>query len=121
MPIDTRLDHFYPNETEQFNFYRIPKSLFTDRRFRNLSAEAKILYGLMLDRMGLSVKNGWIDQNGHVFIYFTLENAMEYLGCGHGKAVRLFAGLDTKSGAGLIERRKTEVLISQKRTEVILT
>ena len=106
MLIDTRLDYFYPNEAEQFSFYRIPKSLFTDSRFRNLSAEAKILYGLMLDRMGLSVKNGWIDQNGHVFIYFTMENAMEYLGCGHGKAVRLFAELDTKSGAGLIERRK---------------
>jgi hypothetical protein len=106
MLVDTRLDYFYPNEAEQFSFYRIPKSLFTDSRFRNLSAEAKILYGLMLDRMGLSVKNGWIDQNGHVFIYFTLENAMEYLGCGHGKAVRLFAELDTKNGAGLIERRK---------------
>lgn len=103
MSKDTGLDYFYPNEAEQFSFYRIPKVLFTDKRFRGLSSDAKILYRLMLDRMGLSLRNGWIDEKSHVFIYFTLEDSLSFLRCGHGKAVRLFAELD---GIGLIERRK---------------
>lgn len=99
--------HYYSkNQAEQFRFYKIPKALFTDQRFRQVSAEAKILYGLMLDRMSLSMKNGWMDQQNRVYIYFTLEDAVELLGCGHGKAVRLFAELDSKKGIGLIERRK---------------
>lgn len=103
MPKNAGLDYFHPNESEQFTFYRIPKILFTDERFCGLSADAKILYGLMLDRMGLSLRNGWIDDKGHVFIYFTLEDSLNFLRCGHGKAVRLFAELE---GIGLIERRK---------------
>lgn len=98
-----RLDYFHPNEAEQFTFYRIPKILFTDERYCVLSADAKILYGLMLDRMGLSLRNGWIDAKGHVFIYFTLEDSLNFLRCGHGKAIRLFAELD---GIGLIKRKK---------------
>ena len=103
---NANLDYFYPNEAEQYSFYRIPKVLFLDGRYRDVSAEAKILYGLMLDRMSLSIKNSWIDDNGHVFIYFTLEDSLKLLNCGHGKAVRLFAELDAKSGVGLIERKK---------------
>ena len=98
--------YYDKDQSEQFSFYRIPKALFTDARFRGLSAEAKILYGLMLDRMSLSRKNGWTDRENHVYIYFTLEDALELMGCGHGKAVRLFAELDSVKGIGLIERRK---------------
>ena len=54
-------DYFYGAEAEQFSFYRIPKVLFTEERFRSVSAEAKVLYGLLLDRMSLSCKNGWLD------------------------------------------------------------
>lgn len=98
--------YYDKDQSDQFSFYRIPKALFTDARFRGLSAEAKILYGLMLDRMSLSRKNGWTDRENHVYIYFTLEDALELMGCGHGKAVRLFAELDSVKGIGLIERRK---------------
>jgi len=100
------LDYFYGNEAEQFSFYRIPKSLFTDARFKGVSMEAKVLYGLMLDRMGLSVRNGWLDSEGRVYIYLTLEDAIEMLNCGKDKAVRLFKELDIPGGIGLIERRK---------------
>ena len=68
--------------------------------------EAKVLYGLMLDRMGLSVRNGWLDDEGRVYIYFTLDDALAMLGCGKDKAVRLFKELDVSGGIGLIERRK---------------
>ena len=100
------LSYFYGSEAEQYSFYRIPKVLLTDQRYRGVSMEAKVLYGLMLDRMGLSVRSGWMDSEGRVYIYFTLEDALEALGCGKDKAVRLFKELDTTSGIGLIERRK---------------
>lgn len=97
------LDYYYGQEAEQYSFYRIPKALFTDERFRRISAEAKVLYGLFLDRMSLSVKNGWMDAENRVFIYFTLEDALELLCCGHTKAVALFSELEK---VGLIERKK---------------
>ena len=99
-------DYHYGTEADTYSFYRIPKSLFTDSVFAKLSCEAKLLYGLMLDRMGLSVKNCWLDKENRVFIYFTLEDVQENLGCGHDKAIKLFAELDSVKGIGLIERVK---------------
>ena len=55
--------YFYGTEADQFSFYRIPKALFTNECFKDLSSDAKILYGLMLDRMSLSIKNQWFDEN----------------------------------------------------------
>lgn len=103
MPLD--LDYYYGNEAEQYSFYRIPKVLLTDRRYRGVSVEAKVLYGLLLDRMSLSVRNGWLDNEGRVYIYFTQEDAMTLMSCGKDKATKLFRELDI-SGIGLIERRK---------------
>ncbi len=96
----------YENEAEQYTFYRIPKPLFDDPYFRELSTDAKVLYGLMLDRMSLSLKNGWLDDDGRVFIYFTAETVMEMLGCANGKCARLLQELDTQNGIGLITRIK---------------
>ena len=79
-------DYFYGGQAGLFSFYRIPKALFTDARIRGISAEAKILYGLLLDRMGLSVKNGWTDDTGRVYIIFTTEEIMEALYCADNKA-----------------------------------
>ncbi|MCC8044366.1 MAG: replication initiator protein A [Clostridiales bacterium] len=99
-------DYFHECEAEQFSFYRIPKALFTDDYFKSLSCEAKILYGLMLDRMCLSMKNNWIDAEGRVYIIFTLEQVTEYMNCGRDKGIKILAELDTKKGIGLIERVK---------------
>ena len=101
-----KYDYYYGQEAEQFSFYRIPKILFTDTRFSKLSCEAKVLYGLMLDRMGLSMKNKWLDEQDRVYIYFKLEDVMTYLNCGHDKGVKLLAELDSVSGIGLIERQR---------------
>ena len=103
MSITLQLDYYHGEEANQYNFYRIPKALFTDEHFKSMSAEAKILYGLMLDRMGLSTRNGWLDADGRVYIYFTLEDAIDMMGFGHNKIVRLFRELDE---IGLIERKK---------------
>ena len=99
-------DFYYGKDAEQFNFYRIPKLLFTDRRFKVLSTDAKVLYGLMLDRMSLSIKNGWIDDENRVYIYFTLEDVIDFLSICKDKATKLFAELDDEKGVGLIKRKR---------------
>jgi len=96
--------YHYGNEAEQYTFYRLPKALFTNERYKDLSDGAKILYGLMLDRMSLSVKSGWLDERDRVYIIFTLDDVQEYMNCKHDKGVKMFAELDTEKGAGLIER-----------------
>ena len=99
-------DYFYGEESEQFSYYRIPRLLVTGQQFKNLSTDAKLLYGLMLDRMGLSIKNHWYDHCGRVYIHYTLDEIQTALNCGHNKGVRLLAELDTVTGIGLIERVK---------------
>jgi hypothetical protein len=96
----------YGGEAEQYTFYRIPKLLFTDPQLKKLTTDAKVLYGLMLDRMSLSLKNGWLDEDGRVFIYFSVEHIMEMIGCGNSKCTRLLQELDSQSGIGLITRVK---------------
>lgn len=99
-------DYYYGLESEQYNFFRIPKLLFTDKRFRHVSSDAKILYGIMLDRMNLSRKNGWIDDKNRVYIIFSINEIMETLGCAEQKAVKLLAELDLQKGIGLIEKKR---------------
>jgi hypothetical protein len=98
-----QFDYYYSREAEQFTFYRIPKALFTDDAFINLSVEAKVLYGLMLDRMGLSMRSGWLDDHGRVYIYFTVKDIRKNLHCGQSKAMQLLKELD--EGVGLIRRK----------------
>ena len=79
-------DYFYGQQSDLFTFYRVPKVLFTNERFWNISADAKMLYGILLDRMSLSAKNGWIDKNGRVYIIFTIDEAKMALNCAEQKA-----------------------------------
>ena len=97
-------NYFYGPQAEQFAFYRIPKALFTNPAYRSISTDAKVLYGLLLDRMSLSARNDWLDEQGRVYIVFTVEEIMESLACGNKKAVGLLRELETE--AGLIERKR---------------
>ena len=101
-----QFDYFHGMEAGQYSFYRIPKMLFTAECFRSLSCEAKVLYGLMLDRMGLSIKNRWIDEEDRVYIVFTVEETAELMNCGMQKAVKLIKELDAEKGIGLIEKKR---------------
>lgn len=94
----------YGYEADSYTFYRVPKVLFTDPEFRALSTDARLLYGLLLDRMQLSVRNNWMDEDGRVYIFFTIGSIMEALACGNKKAGQLLAELDDKKGIGLITR-----------------
>ena len=97
------LDYFYGQAGKLFSFYRIPKALFQEQRFQNLSTDAKTLYGILLDRMSLSVKNEWFDKQGRVFIIFTIEDVKRALCCADNKATRLLRELEK---FGLIERKR---------------
>ena len=99
-------DYFYGTQADQYSFYRIPKALFQDEYFKNLSSDAKILYGLMLDRMSLSIKNQWFDEQNRAYIYFSIEDIMELLNCGRNKAVKSLQELDQEKGIGLIEKKR---------------
>ena len=99
-------DYFTAAEAEQYTFYRIPKALFTEGHFQALSCEAKVLYGMMLDRIGLSIRNQWFDSRGRAYIIFTVEDVMKVMGCQSQKAVRLMKELDTVDGIGLIEKKR---------------
>ena len=104
MPEAAISDYFYGDEAEQFIYFRIPRQLITDPRFKHLSTDAKLLYGMLLDRMSLSVKNGWYDEDGRVYIYYTVEEICGDMNCGRDKAMKMLADLDTKKGVGLIRR-----------------
>lgn len=101
-----QFDYFYGNEAEQFTFYRIPKILITSPHFKKISDSAKLLYGLMLDRMSLSIRNGWLDNDNRAYIFFTTNDVMEQMCCGTEKATKMLAELDSEKGIGLIERVK---------------
>ena len=98
--------YYYGIEAEQFAFYRVPRLLIKDKRFRNLSSDAKLLYGLMLDRMSLSMKNGWLDEENRAYIIYTVENMMEDLGCSKPTCVKIMRELDSEKGIGLIEKKR---------------
>ena len=101
-----QFDYFRGMEAEQYSFYRVPKVLFTAECFKSLSCEAKVLYGLMLDRMSLSIKNRWFDDEDRVYIIFTVDEIAELMNCGTQKAVKLIKELDTRNGIGLIEKKR---------------
>ena len=101
-----RFDYYYGIEAEQFSFYRVPRILIKDKKFKNLSSNAKLLYGLMLDRMSLSMKNGWLDAENRVYIYYTTESIMNDLSCAKATAVKVLAELDSKKGIGLVEKKR---------------
>lgn len=103
----TEFDYYYGVEAEQFTFVRVPKVLFTDKEhFGGLSNEAKLLYGLLLERMSLSRKNNWIDKHNRVYIIFPVEEIEESLDVGHEKALNLLKELDDQSGIGLVKKKR---------------
>lgn len=97
-------DYFYGQQADQFAFYRVPKMLFADEKFSHVSTDAKLLYGILLDRMNLSARNDWLDEEGRVYIVFTIEEIKSSLGCAEKKAVKLLDELEKK--CGLIERKR---------------
>ena len=97
-------DYFYNREAERFNFLKVPEILVDGEEFKGLSAEAIILYSMLLKRTGMSFKNNWVDKEGRVFIYFTVEEIMRRRNISKPTAIKTLDELDMKKGIGLIER-----------------
>jgi hypothetical protein len=98
-----KLAHFRGHESKQYAFFQVPKLLVTDNRFKPVSNDAKLLYSLMLDRMQLSIKSGWMDNDGHVFIFYPQQNAADDLNCSVNTITALYKELDA---IGLIVRKR---------------
>ena len=98
-----KFDYYYGVQSEQFSFYRIPRLLIKDQHFKGLSSDAKILYGLMLDRMALSMKNHWLDNENRAYIIYSISNVMEDINCSKPTCVKIMKELDS---FGLIERKR---------------
>lgn len=99
-------DYFYNSKSLMYNFIRLPMVLMEDEIFESISIEAKVLYSYMINRMGHSYKNGWIDEDGKVFIYYTIESIKDQFNCASEKANKLIAELDIKSWIGLIKKKR---------------
>lgn len=88
---------------DKFTFYRMPKILFVDDYFSTISCEAKVLYGLLLDRATLSKSNNWIDELGRVYVFYKQTEAMEMLNIKKNKVIAIFKELED---IGLLIRKK---------------
>ena len=97
-------DYYYGIEAEQFAFYRVPRLLIKDERFKGLSSDAKLLYGLLLDRMSLSMRSGWLDDQNRAYIIYAVDEMMEDLGCSKPTCLKILKELDSENGIGLIEK-----------------
>ena len=103
MPYTGNFDFFYGMESERYNYITIPKLLMKDERFNQISAEAKLMYGLFLDRNSLSQKNGWLDEENRVYIIYTIEEIKKDLGCATEKVNKVLKELEA---IGLIYRKR---------------
>lgn len=100
------LPFFLKGEVNTLQFFQFPKILFTEPRLKDLSNDCKILYALMLDRVPLSMKNEWLDEEERVYIIYTNEEACKYLNKSPRTITKMMGDLDTEKGFGLIERKK---------------
>ena len=96
-------DYFTERDAIEYAFYRIPKALITDPLYRTVSTDAKLLYGLLLDRMDLSMKKRWLDELGRVYFFYKIEAIQADLCCCKEKACKLLRELES---AGLIEKKR---------------
>ena len=98
-----KFDFFYGMESERYNFLIVPKLLMKDTRFSHVSTEAKLMYGLLLDRNALSQKNGWLDEQNRVYIIYTIEEMRRDLECATEKISKVLKELEV---IGLLYRKR---------------
>ena len=96
-------NYYYGNQTDQFSFIRIPRVLLVDSLFEPLTIQAKLLYGVLLDRMGISMRNGWFDEKNRVYIIYQISEIQADLGFSKKKAIDYLTELEK---FGLVEKKR---------------
>lgn len=96
-----KFNYYYGSEAEQFTFIRVPKAIVKDPEFKDLSNEAKLLYGILLDRMSLSIKNGWFDELNRAYIIYQITEIMDDMGLTKKMAMKYLSELED---FGLVEK-----------------
>ena len=97
-----KFDYFYGIEADQYSFVRIPKILVTEAQFVNISIHAKVLYGLLLDRMGMAIKNEWLDDKNRMYVIYPIDEIIKDMGVGRKKAMDCLAELES---VGLVHKK----------------
>lgn len=95
--------YYYADQTEQFQFVMIPRALISGKEFEELSYAAKLIYGLLRDKISLSRKNGWVDEENRVYIIYTVKQIMEEMSLSEKLAIKYMKELET---FGLIEKKR---------------
>ena len=98
-----KFNYYYGAQADQFSFVRIPRIMLTEREFQVLSMAAKMLYGVLLDRMNLSMKNGWFDEENRVYIIYQISEIQDDLGFSKKKAMELLSELEN---FGLLQKKR---------------
>lgn len=96
-------NYYYGSEADQFNFIRIPKAMITDPMFASLLLASKLLYGILLDRMNLSMKNRWFDSENRVYIIYQIAEIQEDMGLTEKMAIKYLKELES---FGLVEKKR---------------
>ena len=94
--------YYEKDQAEQYSFIRIPKAMMTEDVFAPLSVEAKILYGLLLDKMGAAVKNQWLDEENKAYVIYQITDIMDDMNISKKKAI---ASLKELEEVGLVEKK----------------
>ena len=71
--------YYKANEEVTLRFYQMPKVLFNNPIYKGLSLGAKATYSILRDRQDLSIKNNWVDEEGNIYLVFSIENLSELL------------------------------------------
>lgn len=100
--------YFKGLEADRYSFYRVPKALVKADPFQKMSGDAKLLYAVLLDRMSLSIKNGWQDKHGNAYIICTIQVLLEANGLAAGKDHQFKGRYDAEKNAVIISLEKDE-------------
>ena len=99
-----QIDYYKINETLSNKYYQIPQELFENLLYKeNLNSDSKILYAFLLDRLSLSQKHHWVDEEYRIYLIFTREEVQEKLNLSDKTVTKAFKQL---SNVGLVEEKR---------------
>lgn len=87
-------NYYYGSQADQFSFIRIPRTLLIEKEFEDLPLEAKVLYGLLLDHLGIAYKNQWMDEQNRVYLIYQIKEIQEDMHVSKKRAIQCLSELE---------------------------